>query len=199
MSDIGSGQEPAIIRLTQRLESVTALDAVTRLVQPVADALLADDRRSDALRGMWLGHAVHPLMTFVPLGAWTSATVLDLAGGAGSRAAAQRLVAVGILSAVPTALTGLAEFGGISQERDKRVAVVHAVSNNVALTLFTASWRARRRGAHAKGVALGLTAHLATGLGGYLGGHLTEARKVSSRHPAYDDTGAAGLPVVETV
>jgi uncharacterized membrane protein len=135
---------------------------------------------------MWLGHAVHPLMTFIPLGTWTSASVLDLVGGQSSRKAAQRLIAVGILSAPPTALTGLAEFGPIA-ERDKRVAVVHALSNTVALTLFTASWRARRKGAHARGVGLALTAHVATGLGGFLGGHLTEARKVSSRHPAFDE------------
>jgi uncharacterized membrane protein len=187
MTDSALGRQPAVITWTKRLESATVLDPLVRLYQPLSDGLLADKGRADLLRGMWLGHAVHPILTFVPLGAWTSATVLDLVGGRQSRAAAQRLVAVGILSAGPTALTGMAEFGPISA-RDKRVAVVHAASNTVALTLFTASWRARRRGAHAKGVALGLTAHLATGLGGYLGGHLTEARKVSSRHPSYDES-----------
>ncbi len=181
---------PAIVRLTKRLESTTALDGLTRLVQPVADRLLADPGRSDALRGMWLGHALHPLMTFLPLGSWTSATVLDLAGGAGSRKAAQRLVAVGMLTAVPTAVTGLAEFGP-ARPRDQRTAVVHAMANSTALALFTASYVSRRQGRHARGVLLGLAAHLGTGLGGYLGGHLTEARKVSSRHPAYDD-GALG-------
>jgi uncharacterized membrane protein len=177
---------PTIVRLTERLESTTALDGLTRLVQPVADALLADPARSDALRGMWLGHALHPLMTFLPLGSWTSATVLDLAGGEGSRRAAQRLVGFGMLTAVPTAVTGLAEFGP-AKPRDKRTAVVHALSNSTALALFTASWLARRKGDHRRGAVLGLAAHAGTGLGGYLGGHLTEARKVSSRHPAYDE------------
>ncbi len=186
---------PAIVRLTQQLESMTALDGVTRLVQPLADALLADRARSDALRGMWLGHALHPLMTFLPLGSWTSATVLDLAGGRGSRKAAQRLVAFGILTAGPTAVTGLAEFGP-AQPRDKRTAAVHALANTTALTLFTASYLARRRGRHARGVVLGLAAHAGTGLGGYLGGHLTEARKVSSRHPAYDEGPSAGAASV---
>jgi uncharacterized membrane protein len=178
--------EPAIIRWTQRLEGTAALDRVAGVYQSLSDALLADRTRADALRGMWLGHAIHPLMTFLPLGSWTSATVLDLAGGSQSRKAAQRLVAVGLLTAGPTALTGLAEFGPISG-RDKRVAAVHAVSNGAAVALFAASWNARRRGRHAVGVSLGLAAHLGTGLGGYLGGHLTEARKVSSRHPAYED------------
>lgn len=177
---------PIAVRLTARLEAATGLDPLTRVVQRVSDVLLADRDRADLLHGMWLGHAVHPLMTFLPLGTWTSATVLDLVGGKGSRKAAQRLVATGIVTAVPTAVTGLAEYGP-TQQRDKRTAVVHALSNSAALLLFTASYRARRKGRHAKGALLGLTAHAGTGLGGYLGGHLTEARKVSSRHPAYDE------------
>src|SRR5262245_66303584 len=32
----------------------------------------------DFLHGTWLGHPLHPVLTDVPLGAWTVATVLDL-------------------------------------------------------------------------------------------------------------------------
>ena len=190
MTNASIESKPTIVNWTQRLEQATQLDVLVQRMQPLADALLADKRRADLLRGMWLGHAIHPIMTFVPLGAWTSSTILDLAGGATSRQASQRLVAVGILSAVPTAIAGVAEFGPIAR-RDQRVAAVHSVSNTVALVLFAASWNARRKGAHARGVALGLLAHAGTGLGGYLGGHLTEARKVSSRHPAYADSTVA--------
>jgi hypothetical protein len=35
-------------------------------------------RMKSALDGAWLGHAVHPILVVVPIGAWTSATVLDL-------------------------------------------------------------------------------------------------------------------------
>ena len=177
---------PAVVRWTQRLESNRALDGPVRRLEPLATALLADERRSDALRGMWLGHAIHPLMTDVPIGAWTSATVLDLFGGEQSRFAARRLVGLGILAAVPTAITGVAEWGP-TETREKRVGVVHAMSNSIALGLYTASWVARRRGRHGRGAGLALAGAAATGFGGYLGGHLTEARKVSSRHPAYDD------------
>lgn len=176
---------PAIVRWTQRMERTDALDAPVRLLQPLADALLADRERANLLRGMWFGHAVHPTLTDLPIGAWTSATVLDLVGGAESRTAARRLVGVGILSAVPTAVTGLAEWG-TTETWEKRVGVVHGVSNGVALGLFVASYVARRRGRQTRGAALGLAGGVVTALSGYLGGHLTEARKVSSRHPAYD-------------
>ncbi|MEO6683395.1 MAG: hypothetical protein ABIN48_11300, partial [Ginsengibacter sp.] len=29
------------------------------------------------LHGTWLGHPLHPLMTDIPIGAWTAAAVLD--------------------------------------------------------------------------------------------------------------------------
>jgi uncharacterized membrane protein len=181
---------PPLVSWTKRLEGSSALDEPVRLVQPLVDALLADKRRADALHGMWLGHAVHPLLVMVPIGSWTSATVLDLVGGGDSRAAAQRLVGLGVLAFPPAAVTGWAEWGAAAQ-REKRVGLVHALSNVTATVLFAASWRARRADRHLRGVALGLAGHAAVGVGGYLGGHLTEARKVGSRHPEFDDAPAS--------
>src|SRR5436309_14927561 len=59
----------------------------------------------DALSGSWLGHALHPVLTDVVIGSWTSASVLDLVGGADAAPAARRLIAVGIAAYGPTALT----------------------------------------------------------------------------------------------
>jgi hypothetical protein len=63
---------------------------------------------------------------------------------------------------------------------------VHAVANAAAALGFAASWRARSQGRVLRGKALALTSASALGLGGYLGGHLVSARKVSSRNPAFD-------------
>jgi hypothetical protein len=123
-------------------------------------------------------------MTDLPIGLWTSALTLDLVGGRAARPAARRLIGLGVLMALPTALTGWAEWSGTST-RDQRVGVVHAVSNAVAAVGFAASWRARRRGRVLRGKALALTSASALGVGGYLGGHLVSARKVSSRDPAF--------------
>jgi uncharacterized membrane protein len=176
---------PAPVSFAQRVEGASALDAPVRLVQPLVNALLADRGRADLLQGMWLGHAVHPLLVMVPIGSWTSATVLDLVGGRDSRDAAQKLVGLGVLAFPSAAITGWAEWGGKLEQRDKRVGLVHAASNIAGVGMFAASWKARRRGSHLRGVALGLAGHAAVGLGGFLGGHLTEARKVGSRHPAF--------------
>jgi hypothetical protein len=173
---------PVAVALTQRLEGARGLDGVVHLVQPLVNALLADPARADLLHGTRLGHAVHPPLTDLPIGAWTSATILDVVGGPKARPAAKRLIGVGILAALPTAVTGWAEWG-VADQREKRVGVVHAAANVAALTLYTASWRARGRGLHLRGV--------------YLGGHLVEARKVSSRHPAFAaDDGLDSAPFI---
>lgn len=176
---------PALVRLARRLEQTPRLDPLVRVARPLAARVTRDERVRDALTGQWLGHAVHPLLTDVPVGTWTSAMLLDLVGGAESRPAARRLIGIGLVSAVPTALTGWAEYGGLDRTREQRVGVVHAVSNAVAVGLYAASYRARRRSQHARGTALGLGGGLALSAGGYLGGHLVSARKVSSRHHAF--------------
>jgi uncharacterized membrane protein len=183
---------PAPVALAQRLESLGALDPVVRAVRPLVDALVSDPRRRDLLQGAWLGHAVHPALTDLPIGFWTSAATLDLIGGRQSRTAATRLTALGVVAAGPTAWTGWAEWAGAGP-REQRVGVVHAAANGAAVVLFASSWRARRREQYLRGKALSAAGLVALGFGGQLGGHLVSARKVSSRHASFADDGSPGL------
>ncbi len=175
-----------IVRWTLGLEDATALDRPVKALEPWIQALFGSGTRGSVLRGEWLGHAVHPLLTDVVIGAWTSASVLDLIGGADSSSSAQRLIGTGLLAAGPTAWTGWAEWSAAGS-RDKRVGLVHAVTNGVAIGVYAASWMARRRGRQGTGVRLALAGATLSGAAAYLGGHLTEGRKVASRHPAYDE------------
>lgn len=183
-----AADDNAAVRLVRRVEGMAALDGIDDALRPLARRLIDRPGRRDLLHGRWLGHGVHPLMTDFPLGMWTSATVLDLIGGPQSRPAARRLVALGVVSAVPTAVTGLAEWAAIDSRRDRRTGVLHALVNSAALACYTASWLARRRGRRATaGTGWALLGGVAASAGGYFGGHLTEVRKVSSRHPAFED------------
>jgi len=121
----------------------------------------------------------------VPIGLWTSATMLDLVGGRRARPAAQRLIGLGLMATGSTMLTGMVEWAATERPM-QRVGVVHATANGVAATLYAASWLARRSDRHSRGVLLALAAGSAAGVGGYLGGHLTEVRKVSSYNEAFD-------------
>jgi hypothetical protein len=175
-----------LVRWTLRLEEARALDRPVRALEPSVRALFGTGTRGSVLRGEWLGHALHPVLTDVVLGTWTSASLLDLLGGPGSSASAQRLVGSGLVAFGPTAWAGWAEWSAAGT-RDKRVGLVHAVTNGVAAGVYTASWLARRRGRHGTGAGLALAGAAVSGVGGYLGGHLAEARKVGSRHPAFED------------
>jgi hypothetical protein len=177
---------PLIVRLTQRLEQAVALDQPVQAVEPTIRVLFGTGTRAAVLRGTWLGHAVHPVLTDVVLGTWTSATLLDLLGGRDSAASAQKLVGVGLVAAGPTFWSGWAEWS-TAEARGKRVGLVHAVTNGVALGLYTASWLTRRSGRHDAGARFALAGAAVSGVGAYLGGHLIGARKVASHDPAYDD------------
>ena len=176
---------PPLVRWTRRLEDARVLDGPVGAIRPTITALFGSGVRGAVLRGDWLGHAVHPVMTDLVLGSWTSATVLDLVGGDQARASARTLVATGLLAAGPTAWTGWAEWSR-SGPRDQRVGLVHAATNAVAVGTYAGSWLARRRGDHRSGARLALAGAAVSAVGGYLGGHLSAARDVGSHHPAYD-------------
>ena len=169
-----------VVDLVHRIESSEGLDRPAAVLEKVANSVAPEGPVHDALIGKWLGHALHPLMTDFPLGMWLSASLLDFVGGKASRKASRRLVGLGVLAAVPTAATGMAEWLHVDQP-SRRVGVVHANSNSVGLMLYTASYLARRRGQHFRGTILGVGGGLAAIFGGYLGGHLSLARKAGTR------------------
>lgn len=163
---------PALDRLADRLDRGTA--AVGR--SPAVDG---------ALRGSWLGHALHPLLTDVPIGMWLGAITLDLAGGRSSRGAATLLTGAGVAAAVPTALTGAADWRH-TRGRARRTGVAHGIANGTATLLFGASLVARMRSRHRAGVALGLAGGAAAMAGGYLGGHLSVVHREGYSDPVLD-------------
>lgn len=174
----------------ERIGAIDALDApAATLAKGIRALMPTGGGVKDALSGSWLGHALHPLLTDVPIGAWTSATVLDLAGGRAARPAARRLVGVGLVAAAPTALTGWSEWvdSERADEQVRRIGIVHAIANGSAIALYGASYAARRRGAHALGVLLGLGGASALVAGGWLGGELAYTRGVGVNETLFAD------------
>jgi nitrite reductase/ring-hydroxylating ferredoxin subunit/uncharacterized membrane protein len=173
-----------------RIERSPKVDPLVGVLEGVWGRVLPKRGRArNALHGTWLGHPLHPVLTDVPIGAWTSALVLDLAGGERARRASRTLVGAGLAAALPTALAGAADWEALGDvERPKRVGAVHAVANGTATLLYAASWLARRRGDHRRGVALGVAGAGLLGLGGYLGGHLAYRNAVGVDH-AVGETG----------
>ncbi len=173
---------PLPARAAVSLEGDERLDRATEVAAAVT-APLGRGAAASVLSGRWMGHALHPMLTDVPIGLFTAAGVLDAVGGERSRPAAQRLLGLGLLAAAPTAASGWTEWHAAGQ-RDRRVGVVHAALNVASLAAYGGSWLTRRRGRHAAGVALGLVGSGLAGAAAYLGGHLASARGVATRHPA---------------
>jgi nitrite reductase/ring-hydroxylating ferredoxin subunit/uncharacterized membrane protein len=142
----------------------------------------------DAVSGRWLGHAVHPMLTDVVIGSFVSATLLDLLGGDDDGRAASRLITVGIAAYGPTALTGVNDWADSEPVDDgvRRVGLVHASSNALALTLYSSSLAARRRGSHARGKLLSVAGAGVLMVGGYLGGHMSFTKGVGPNQTVYD-------------
>jgi nitrite reductase/ring-hydroxylating ferredoxin subunit/uncharacterized membrane protein len=157
------------------------------------------------LHGLWLGHPLHPVLTDVPLGAFTAALLLDSLE-AGTRrpsygAGADAAVALGVTSGLAAAVTGLTDYQHVSGQA-RRIGLLHGLLNVVATTLYGASWVARRRRRRAAGRQLGLAGYLISLASAYLGGQLVFHHRIGVDH-AQDQTGPEDfvpvLPVTELV
>lgn len=191
----------ALESFVRGIESATAADAVAKPLARLVHRAVGRGDLQDALTGRWLGHALHPMLTDLPIGFWTSAFTLDLLGGRKHRATSQRLVGIGVLSALPAIATGATDWSDATDE-ERRVGLVHAALNTAALACFTASWLARRRGRHARGVLWGLAGSTVATGGGYLGGHLTQRMGLGIDNTTFDDVPArwvATVPAAEWV
>jgi len=127
------------------------------------------------LNGVPLRHRAHPALVAIPIGAWTTAAVLDVLDGFSSddtyQAAADAAILLGIVSAVPTVAAGLADWVD-TYDHQRRVGMAHALVNSTALALYGASLALRAGGNRTAGRALGGLAFGAVSLGGALGGEL---------------------------
>lgn len=162
-------------RLLQRLEATAALDRPAGLLVGQVARFLRRSQVDDALSGTWLGHPLHPVVVAVPIGAWTSALVLDLAGG--DKTASRRLIGLGLLAALPTAASGAADWS-YTEGAERRVGLVHAACNWSAIAVFGGSWLRRRRQPGERNLGLTVAGSALLAVGGYLGGHLTYAAGV---------------------
>src|SRR3954453_19084822 len=107
-------------------ESPAPRDGLGEKVGKAVRGAIKPGALKDAVSGTWLGHAVHPMLTDVVIGSFTSATLLDLLGGDEDGSAAERLIGVGIAAYAPTAATGVSDWGDteMGDEGSRRLGIV---------------------------------------------------------------------------
>ncbi len=166
-------------------DDLEALDAPAAAIAGALDPVMHSPAKP-LLRGDWLGHAVHPLLSDVPIGTFTSALLLDLLGADADAAAT--LLGIGVASVPAVAITGWSDWHEEEAKSSaiRRSGIVHAVLNIAGAGLQIASLAARRDGARGRGTALTMAGLGLTGAAGWLGGHLTYAKgsRVETDAPA---------------
>jgi nitrite reductase/ring-hydroxylating ferredoxin subunit/uncharacterized membrane protein len=156
-------------QIVEAIENFSSLDAPAAALSGVVRKAIPEGPVEDTLSGTPIGHPLHPVLVTVPIGAWTSSLAFDLIG---DDTAARRLIAIGCLSALPTAAAGASDWM-TTQGPERRVGLVHALLNYAALGAYGMSWLARRRGRRARGVLLSVTGAGLVSASGWLGGHLS--------------------------
>lgn len=174
-----------VVELIERAE---VLDPVAKSIGKRVRGALGGGALKGALSGTWLGHAVHPMLTDVVIGSFTSASLLDLLDPRSDGRQSERLIALGLLAYLPTAAAGASDWADTEPVDDtiRRAGIVHALGNAVAASLYAASWRARRRGRRGRGAALGFAGAAVLAGGGYLGGHLSLSKGVGADQTVFD-------------
>ena len=171
---------PLANAIGDRIDGAAALDGPAKPVAKAVRDAIPHGPVKDALAGTWLGHPLHPLLTDIPIGSWTSAVLLDFLGGRASEPAVRRLLGIGLAAVPATVATGWHDWADTEPASDevRRSGFVHALLNGTASAAFAASLVARRRGRVGRGKLLSLAGLGLVGAGGWLGAHLTYARGV---------------------
>jgi nitrite reductase/ring-hydroxylating ferredoxin subunit/uncharacterized membrane protein len=143
------------------------------------------------LNGTWIGHPLHPMLTDIPIGAWTLTILLDLIGllfGFPQLGLASSISAcIGVAVALVTAAAGLADWMDVDPP-EKAIGAFHACVNVSATILFLISFL-MRWGHHWQlgwtTFVVALAGYLLVMLGGYLGGAMVFYKGVMINRNAY--------------
>lgn len=172
------------------IKAVPGLEAGGRQVaHGIHHAVLAGDERTraviDILHGTGTGHPLHPALTDIPVGSWILAALFDayavVGGGDFARRAADTLIGIGLLGAVPTALAGLADYSAIDEDA-LAVGAAHGALNGSAMALYFASLVMRKRNRRGLGILLSLAGLGLMGAAAALGGDLIYRLGVGVNH-----------------
>jgi nitrite reductase/ring-hydroxylating ferredoxin subunit/uncharacterized membrane protein len=152
------------------------------------------------LHGTWLGHPLHPVITDIPLGAWTLAIVFDviwlIKGTHGWVSAADITIFIGLLAAVGAAVTGYTDWNE-TYDRERRIGLAHGLLNTAALLFYLLSLTIRVSGG-GRGVAiiLALIGYVFLTSAAFLGGELVFNIGTGVNHHAFQHQPADFTPVL---
>jgi len=177
------------------IDKQPALDQIADKLQPAINDLFSSggeggQQVKNFLHGTWLGHPLHPVLTDVPIGAWTTALALDgfaaVNGNSGFGAAADAAIAIGLVGAVGAAESGATDWSNIDA-RARKIGLVHGLLNAGATALYATSLLMRRKNKRSAGVGLAMLGFAVSSASAYLGGHLVYGERIGVNHAVVEN------------
>jgi nitrite reductase/ring-hydroxylating ferredoxin subunit len=168
-------------RLFAGLEGLPGLESLSDGIAGALAPVTSRRGLMDLLHGRWIGHALHPALSDLPLGLWSGAALLDLFD---DDRGATLMTAAGCVSAVATATTGVADWS-VTAGRDRRLALVHGLANSAVLGMQFGALAARMRGRRRLGQVLSASGLGAGMAAAYVGGELVFGRGLMVDHLAF--------------
>ncbi len=176
------------------VENQTWLD---KLAAPIQNWLLKffgqpgqpNRKLKDVLNGTWFGHPLHPVFTDIPIGAWSSTTLLDFAWlnneDDGIARGADLTLLLGLAGATGAMVTGVTDWSDL-EGTDRRVGLMHGLLNGGITLLYLTSLLLRLTGQRRTAITLSTTGYLTTLFSAYIGGELSFAKGVGVNHVAWE-------------
>ena len=162
---------------------------------------------SGALAGPY-GHPFHPILVTVPIGAWVSSLVFDIASRIVHRPGflahgSAWLIAIGVLGALAAACVGFLDLFAIPSGTPAfRTGLVHMALNLAVTVAYAANFAWRQSGGYPPGqgvgygqLALSAVSLAVLGLSGYLGGKLAYRYGVRVAEESVQAEGFRGRPL----
>jgi nitrite reductase/ring-hydroxylating ferredoxin subunit/uncharacterized membrane protein len=174
-----------------------------RWLEPVADVLqkvvagsyklLGNPGRSlkTFFHGTWLGHPLHPVLTDIPIGAWTIAVLFDLSylieRSHGWVSAADVTIFIGLLGALGSAVAGYTDWSD-TFGRERRIGIAHGLLNTLVILLYLVSFILRvAGGSRGLAILLAYAGYLLVVTAAFLGGDLVFSIGTGVNHHAWQE------------
>lgn len=167
--------------LDAAITQVPAIRATAKGLQRVLNTVFLEGpfrALKNLANGTWLEHPLHPLLTDVPVGAWTATILLYLAAlffGVNSIGIAIGLaMGLGILAALAAIATGFMDWMDVDPT-ELSVGLIHATVNIIGTLLFIISWIMLYNSQWQVSIANfipALVGYIVVAVGAYLGGAL---------------------------
>jgi nitrite reductase/ring-hydroxylating ferredoxin subunit/uncharacterized membrane protein len=176
--------------IIQTIEQQVWLESFGKsLQQVVRDAFSAGGRAgivlADFLNGVWLGHPLHPVITDVPVGAWTVGAALDImeasTGNEALGTGADVALGIGLGAAGGAVVSGLADYQHLGGDT-RKMGTAHALLNVLGVSCYLTSLVLRKQGNRGAGRAFSFLGYGIVAASAYLGGELVYSQKIGVDH-----------------